>query len=193
MLWGCMSPDHANNNGWTQLLPTFTNFSCSGTHSLLNISSKPTLHELDKLIVVLCTINWEQVALCLGVESCLIDRVKGNNPGQSAEACQAVLNTLLNSEPGTGVSERTWHSVSTAMETSGHGRLAEQLKRVQFGEGSEWPNSRLTSPLCVYSQIAYSMFSAVIHTLYTAVSLHSKRLILGAVVGWHNEGLNFVT
>ena len=87
--------------------------------------------------MVLCTINWEQVALCLTVESFLIDRLKGNNLGQSAEACQAVLNTWLNGEPGTGVSERTWLSVSTALETSGQGQLAEQLKRKQFGESSE--------------------------------------------------------
>ena len=135
--------------------------------------------------MVLCTINWEQVALCLGVESCLIDRVKGNNLGQSAEACRAVLNTWLYSEPGTGVSERTWHSVLTALETSGQGQLAEQLKREQFGESSQGPNSRVTSPLgmCLQPDCIFNVFSCHIHTLYTAVSLHSKRLILGAVVG----------
>ena len=144
--------------------------------------------------MVLCTINWEQVALCLGVESCLIDRVKGNNPGQSAEACQAVLNTWLNGESGTGVSERTWHSVLTALETSGQGQLAEQLKREQFGESSQGPNSRLISPLgkCLQPDCIFSV-SAVIHTLYTAVSLNSKRLMFWAVVGLHDKGLNFVT
>ena len=38
------------------------------------------------------------------------------------------------------------------------------------------------STMCLQPDCVFSV-SAVIHTLYTAVSLHSKRLILGAVVG----------
>lgn len=160
-----------NSNEGTQSLPMFTNYtillhlSCSGPHSLLNISSKPTLHELDKLIMDISTRNWEQVALCLGVESCLIDLVKEDNRGQSAEACRAVLNTWLNGEPGAGVAERTWHSVLKALETSGHRQLAEQLKREQFGETSEGPVSGLISQLGMCLQLHIQCFSCHTYTV----------------------------
>ena len=68
-------------------LPSFT-LSChpacpsSGGHALLDISSMPTVAELDEFIVRSITDGWEQVVLHLGVESFVIDRVKGANPGQ---------------------------------------------------------------------------------------------------------------
>ena len=83
------------------------------------------------------TDGWEQVVLHLGVESFVV--VKGDNPGQSKEACRGVLNSWLDGKPGTGVIERTWHSVLKALETGGHRQLAEKLKREQFGESSEGP------------------------------------------------------
>ena len=72
--------------------------------------------------------------LHLGVESSVIDSVKGANPGQSEEASQRVLSSWLNDNPGTGVSARTWHSVLEALETSGHRQQVDKLKREQFGE-----------------------------------------------------------
>ena len=131
-------------------LPSFT-LSChpacpsSGAHALLDINSKPTLAELDRLIVHLITDGWEQVLLHLAVESSVIDIVKGANPGRSEEAYRGVLNIWLNAKPGTGVAERTWHSVLEALETSGHRHLADKLKREHFGESSGGPVSEPTS------------------------------------------------
>ena len=86
------------------------------------------------------------MALHLGVESSVIDTVKGDNPGRSEEACREILNRWLNADPDTGVTERTWRSVLEALETSGHRQLAEQLRREELGEHSEGPVSELTSP-----------------------------------------------
>ena len=108
----------------------------SGTSSLLDIGSKPTLEELDKLIVGCCS-GWEQTALCLGVQSYVLDAVKWDNPNNAEEACRGVLRRWLLCAPGTGETERTWHSVLEALETSGHSQLAGQLKRNHFAESSK--------------------------------------------------------
>ena len=108
----------------------------SGAHTQLNLSSQPTLAELDELIVRAITDGWEQVVLHLGVESFVIDTVKRDNPGPSEEVCREVLNKWLSAEPGTGEAERTWGSVLEALETSGHRQLAEQLRREQIGESA---------------------------------------------------------
>ena len=79
------------------------------------------------------------MVLHLGVESFVIDIAKRDNPGQSKEACRGVLSSWLDDKPGTGVAERTWHSVLKALETSGHSQLGDKLKREQFGESSEGP------------------------------------------------------
>ena len=113
----------------------------SGARAHLNISSKPTLAELHEFIVRSITDGWEQVLLHLGVMSSVINILKRDNPGHSEVACLEVLSSWLNAKPGTGVAERTWHSVLEALETSGYRQLAEKLKREHFGETSE----RLTS------------------------------------------------
>ena len=76
--------------------------------------------------------GWEQAALCLGVQSYVLDAVKWDNPNNAEEACRGVLRRWLLRAPGTGETERTWHSVLEALETSGHSQLAGQLKREHF-------------------------------------------------------------
>ena len=118
----------------------------SGTHILLNISSKPTFPQLDKLIVSSVASDWEQVATHLGVEPSVMDTVKADNPDHCEEACRGVLNRWLNAEPGYGTMERTWPSVLKVLEESGHRQVALQLRREHFGESSEGRTSELTSP-----------------------------------------------
>ena len=89
--------------------------------------------------------EWEQVALHLGVESSVIDTVRGDNPDQYVEACRGVLNRWLKAEPGTGNKERTWSYVLEALVTSGHRQLAERLKDEHFVQSSEVSISELTS------------------------------------------------
>ena len=84
-----------------------------------------------------CCSEWEQTALCLGVQSNVLETEKWDNPSNAKEACQGVLRRWLLHAPGTGETERTWHSVLEALETSGHSQLAEQLKRDHFAESSE--------------------------------------------------------
>ena len=109
----------------------------SGAHGLVNISSKPTLAELNEFIVRSITDGWKQVMFHLRVESFMIDILKGDNPGQLEEASQIVLSNWLNAKSGTGVTERTWRSVLKALERSQHKWLADKLKREQLGESSE--------------------------------------------------------
>ena len=81
--------------------------------------------------------GWEQAALGLGVQSLVIETEKWNNPSNAEEACRGVLRRWLLCAPGTGETERTWHSVLEALETSGHSQLAGQLKREHFVDRSE--------------------------------------------------------
>ena len=115
----------------------------SGASSLLDVGSKPTLEELDKLIVGRCS-GWEQAALCLGVQSYVLEAVKLDNPNNVDEACRGVIRRWLLHAPGTGETKRSWHSVLEALETSGHSQLTEQLKREHFVDTSEGPISPLS-------------------------------------------------
>ena len=87
--------------------------------------------------------GWEQAVLCLRVQSLVIETEKWNNPNNVEEACRGVLRRWLLHAPGTGETERTWHSLLEALETSGHSQLAEQLKRGHFVDSSEGPISPL--------------------------------------------------
>ena len=117
----------------------------SGTYILLNITSKPTLTQPNKLIVSSVADDWEQVATHLGVEPFLIDAVKADNPDHCEEACRGVLNRWLNAEPGSGTMERTWAPFLQALERSGHRQVALQL-REHFGDSFEGHVSELASP-----------------------------------------------
>ena len=81
--------------------------------------------------------GWEQAALCLGVQSYVLEAEKWDNHGNPDEACRGVLRRWLLHAPSTGATERTWHSVLKALETSGCSQLAGQLKREHFVDNSE--------------------------------------------------------
>ena len=81
--------------------------------------------------------GWDQATLCLGVHSYVLETEKWDNPNNAEEACRGVLRRWLLCAPGTGETERSWHSVLEALETSGHSQLAEQLKRDHFTKSSE--------------------------------------------------------
>ena len=67
----------------------------------------------------------------------MLDAVKWDNPNNAEETCRGVLRRWLLCAPGTGETERTWHSVLEALEASGHSQLADQLKREHFVDSSE--------------------------------------------------------
>ena len=139
----------------------------SGASSLLDIGSKPTLEELDELIVGCCS-GWEQAALSLGVQSYVLDALKWDNPNNAEEACRGVLRRWLLHAPGTGETERTWHSVLEALETSGHSQLAGQLKREHFVDSSEGPISPLSQTV---TSAGKSWDSTTLTASYSQLSL----------------------
>ena len=116
-----------------------------------------------------CCSGWEQAALRLGVQSSVIETEKCNNPSNAKEACRGVLCRWLLCAPGTGETERTWHSVLEALETSGHSHLAGQLKREHFVDSSEGP----TSP---FSQTVTSAGESCNSTTLTSLLFPAKYL-----------------
>ena len=91
--------------------------------------------------------EWEQMALCLGVQSYVLETEKWDNPNNAEAACRGCLRRWLLRAPGTGETERTWHSVLEALEITGHSQLAGQLKREHFMDSSEGPITPLSQTL----------------------------------------------
>jgi len=142
---------------FTLFLPLYCPLTYPGAHNLLNISSVPTLHELDKLTVCHAASQWEAVAPHLVVESCGVCNIIGS--GHLQEASRGALSRWLKGESDTDIAEKTRCSVLEAQEASRNIPLAEQLKL--FEESSENPVTGLASPtgmyVCVYRMYGYCL------------------------------------
>ena len=135
------------NYSFNLLLPLYCPLTYPGAHTLLSISSMPTLHELGKLTVGHATSQWEEVAPHLVVESCGVCNIIGS--GHPEEASRGALSRWLKGESGTDIAEKTKCSVLEAQEASGNIPLAEQLKLSEESSGE--PVTSLASPpgMCV--------------------------------------------
>ncbi len=142
---------------FTLFLPLYCPLTYPGAHNLLNISSVPTLHELDKLTVCHAASQWEAVAPHLVVESCGVCNIIGS--GHLQEASRGALSRWLKGESDTDIAEKTRCSVLEAQEASRNIPLAEQLKL--FEESSEKTVTGLASPtgmyVCVYRMYGYCL------------------------------------
>ena len=92
------------------------------------LDDKPSLSDLLTVTLDTVAIQWEEVAAHLGIEQCLVDMVKKNNPLCCRSACQSILNKWLACKPYTGSVKRCWSSVLVALERSGYWQLAWQLR-----------------------------------------------------------------
>ena len=111
-----------------------------GAHTLLSISSTPTLHEPGKLTVGHAASQWEEVAPHLVVESCGVCKF---GSGHLDEASRGVLSRWLKGESDTHIAKKTMCSVLEPQEANGNIPLAEQLKF--FEESSGEPVTSLAS------------------------------------------------
>ena len=135
---------------FTLFLPLSCPLTYPGAHTLLSISSTPTLHVLGKLTVGHAASQWEEVASHLVVESCGVCNINGS--GHLQEASRGALSRWLKDESDTDIAEKTRCSDLEAQEASRNIPLAEQLKL--FEESSEESVTGLASPtgmyVCVY-------------------------------------------
>ena len=120
--------------------------SSPGAHTLLSISSTPTLHELGKLTVGHTASQWEEVAPHLVVESCGVCKF---GSGHLQEASRGALSRWLKRESHADIAEKTRCFVLEAQEANGNIQLAEQ--RMPFDESSGEAVTSLASPpgMCV--------------------------------------------
>ncbi len=135
------------NYSFTLILPPFCLLTYPGAHTLLSISSTPTLHELGKLTVCHAASQWEEVAPHLVVESCGVCNIIGS--GHPEEASRGALSRWLKDESDTDNAEKTRCFVLEAQDASANTPQAEQLKL--FEGSSEKPVTGLASPpgMCV--------------------------------------------
>ena len=104
----------------------------SGTLHLQEISSKPTLDDLHKLVVPEVASNWKSLARILGVKDSLIRIVAKKYPNDCVEACQGVLFHWLKGKQHTGEQDRTWSILLTALDSAGFVQLERELRRKYF-------------------------------------------------------------
>lgn len=104
----------------------------SGALSLQEISSKPTLSDLDELVVPKVAPNWQRLALKLGVKDSLIRVIFQNQPDDCEEACLDMLYRWLTGEQHTGKRDRTWSYLLTALGRAGFVQLEQDLRRKYF-------------------------------------------------------------
>ena len=112
------------NYFFTLLLPLYCPLSSPGDHTLLSISSTPTLHEVGKLTVDHVASQWEEVAPHLVVESYGVCQINGS--GHPEEASRGALSRWLKGESDTGIAEQPKCSILEAQEASTNVQLAEQ-------------------------------------------------------------------
>ena len=142
---------------FTLILPPCCRLSSPGVHTLLSISSVPTLHELGKLTVDHVESQWEGMAPQLVVESCVACKF---GCGHLEEASRRALSRRLKGEFDTDITEKTMCSVLEAQEANGNIPLAEQLKL--YEESSGEPATSLASlpgmcvRVCVWRESMYS-------------------------------------
>ena len=105
----------------------------SGGHARLDIDSKPTLRDLDALVIGEVADIKDKFLLHLGVEPCVTAVATKNHPNDCEGALQEVLDRWLKGARSTGGEARTWCSVLKALENSRKGELAKQLRTEWFG------------------------------------------------------------
>ena len=98
----------------------------TGIHIVLD--DKPSLSDLLTVTLDTVAIQWEEVVAHLGIEQCLVDMVKKDNPHSCWHACQGILSKWLAHRANTGSVKRCWSSVLVALERSGYWELAWQLR-----------------------------------------------------------------
>ena len=101
----------------------------SDGHTHFTIDSTPTLQAIRKFIVREVAEHWILIAVYLGFESSAIMMTKTD---QSEHACTAMFEQWLSWETGTGERERTWRTVLSVVEYTGHEALTRQLKTELF-------------------------------------------------------------
>lgn len=96
------------------------------------LDAKPTQHHLDELICCQVASNCERLAVYLGVEQQVINAAKEDHCLRWDEATGDVQNRWLQGEHDTSSTQRSWHSILTALRESREEELVEQLSTDWF-------------------------------------------------------------
>ena len=131
-----------------------------GAHTLVSISSTPTLHELDKLTVGHVASQLEEVAPHLVVESCGVCKL---GAGHLQEASREALSRCLKGESDTDVAEKTRCSILEAQEASGNIQLAEQRMPSDESSGAPVIGLAFAPGMCVNEQNVWTLFVMSTH------------------------------
>ena len=84
-----------------------------------DVDSKPTMQDLERLVVRRAASKWEILARSLEVKESLISIVKRDHSYSCEEACREILNRWLNGDCSSGDERRSWQSVMTALKEIG--------------------------------------------------------------------------
>ena len=104
----------------------------SGAQALIDISSTPDMNDINKLVVTAIAVNWQRVALRLGVEGHVSQVVFDKHPNDYEGACRDMFGRWLRREQHTGEEERTWSTILRALSRAGFEELVKDMKREHF-------------------------------------------------------------
>ena len=90
------------------------------------------MRDMDEFVVTAVAVNWQRLALRLGVEIPVIKIILQKHPNDCVGACHDMLNRWLRGEQHTGEEERTWSTLLTALGRAGFVELERSLQRVHF-------------------------------------------------------------
>ena len=159
------------NYSFTLPLPLYCPLTYPGAHTLLSLSSTPTVHEVDKLTVGHVASQRDEVAPHLMVESYEVCKINGS--GHPEEASRGALSRWLKDKSDTDIAEKTRCSVLEAQEARRNIPLVEQLKL--FEKSSEEPVTGLASPpgtfVCVNRMFVSMDTVCNVHTLHCSENL----------------------
>ena len=100
--------------------------------TLLDVLSKPTIVDINNLVVTPVAARWWTVANYLEVDSCIIEIILKNHPNNCEQACRDMLNRWLQEGDYTGEKGRTWDTLLTAVGRTGYGDLEQDLRKKYF-------------------------------------------------------------
>ena len=113
----------------------FDNLYCGAKSSCLPCpAEKPALHQLlclqgegGKRVRVMETVaaHWENLAVALGFESCVIETIQRDTHYQTVSACRQILQRWLEEK---GPHPVNWHTLTEALVKAGYPKLAADVR-----------------------------------------------------------------
>ena len=94
--------------------------------------SRPTIREIDRLIIRFIAPDWYAVGIHLGIETSLLDIIQADHTRSVEECCRTMFTRWLACDEGTGGEPRVWRTVLKALRDAGYKDSVGDVERTLF-------------------------------------------------------------